>query len=415
MNAGLRLAGTAVAFSPDGSLLFSAGQNGILNADTGERLRLLLRLDFIASTVVYSPNGDHIAVAYSDGAVRLWNARTGVLERVLTTPPYRSTVQRNQLIYSPDGTLLTSEAPTAAFRWDVSSGQQVWSRLAEVTVGHRHLQIPCEAVSPDSGTLARAGQARGLIELRSATTGELLHFLTHPEPRGVMTLVFSPNGRVLAAGYETFWVRLWDVETGELLQSLEAAADDITAIAFSPNSNFLAAGGNYDPKVDLFDLRLCHSRTCALLGIGKPEASNSEGVDGEMKPESGPRPTVRLADHVGHITSIAYAPDGHTVATVASDATLNLWDPATGRLRATLLPLPAPDDTSSEDWIGYTPEGYYHGSPGAEQFLRWSVNGVHFPAELHAAARAGADHLRHALATPREEETNTHGHHVGAD
>ena len=49
---------------------------------------------------------------------------------------------------------------------------------------------------------------------------------------------------------------------------------------------------------------------------------------------------------------MAFSPDGKTLASASSDNTVRLWDVATGRCLAVLLPLP-------EGWVAFSPDGRY--------------------------------------------------------
>jgi hypothetical protein len=63
---------------------------------------------------------------------------------------------------------------------------------------------------------------------------------------------------------------------------------------------------------------------------------------------------------------------------------IKLWDAHSGQLLVTLLILPpGKEGEASLDWIAFTPEGYYDGSAGAGQFIRWRVGDQLLPAETY--------------------------------
>lgn len=72
----------------------------------------------------------------------------------------------------------------------------------------------------------------------------------------VQSLAFSPDGRLLATGssYENGLVRIWDVQTGELLRTLEGHLNGVSQVSFSPNSQFLASG-SYDGTLRIWGIR----------------------------------------------------------------------------------------------------------------------------------------------------------------
>ena len=74
------------------------------------------------------------------------------------------------------------------------------------------------------------------------------------------TLAFSPDGRTLASGSRDNTIRLWDVDTGRYLVTLQEHKGDVETLAFSPDGRTLASGGN-NKTLELWDtteLPRCH-------------------------------------------------------------------------------------------------------------------------------------------------------------
>ncbi len=102
------------------------------------------------------------------------------------------------------------------------------------------------AYSPDSKLLAVAA-ADGKIQLWDIASRTLIHKLTptgiHPMYGNPPVLVFSSDGQILASSlYQTLY--LWDLNTGELLDSFPGYVDGIYNVAFSPDGKFLLAAGH---------------------------------------------------------------------------------------------------------------------------------------------------------------------------
>jgi len=74
-----------------------------------------------------------------------------------------------------------------------------------------------------------------------------------------------------------------------------------------------------------------------------------------------------FAGHTGDILAIAAAPEAGLIATGSADRTLRLWDIDTGALIASVF-------VAGDDWIIWTPQGYYHASPGGDRLIGWHVN-----------------------------------------
>jgi WD40 repeat protein len=114
-------------------------------------------------------------------------------------------------------------------------------------------------------------------------------------------IVFSPDGRLIATGSTLGTVKLWDAATGELRLTLK---DSVSLQSFSPDGRWLAT-------------------------VGDQTAQVWDTVTGALK--------ARLVGHRGSIRSLDWSPDSRMVATGSGDWTVKLWNAETGDLKATLV------------------------------------------------------------------------------
>jgi hypothetical protein len=132
---------SAVAFSPDGSLLATAGNGDVVrfwDVVAGRTVGCLPRRIGRASSIAFSPDGSLLATAGAGNVTRLWDVATGGEVRAVTAQPARD------VAFSPDGRLLATAgggskpAPgvaaavatdTAAWLWDIATGRSA-GRLA---------------------------------------------------------------------------------------------------------------------------------------------------------------------------------------------------------------------------------------------------------------------------------------------
>lgn len=215
--------------------------------------------------------------------------------------------------FSPDGALVAvpvvNENDAALKLIDAATGDE---RPLQITV---EWDVAALTFSPDGGLLAfidgkpiaEAEVSFGHLRLIDVETGQERPTLIKDT---VYSLAFSPDGQTLAAvsnGGTT--VLLLDVESGQVRGTIDDFTALIAAVAFSPDSRLLAvAGGEFDHY--------------------PAPAYEIEAVQAELKifSAAGGKLLLALAGHRHLITSAAFSPDGHTLATGSWDRTVRLWE-----------------------------------------------------------------------------------------
>lgn len=388
---------TGLAFLPDGRVA-AGGRDGevqLLAAKDGVSAETEARVLPLSAARV-SPDGNFIASACSNGAINLWNARKGALQRAWRA---HDGVVRD-LAFSPDGTLLATAGNDRAVRlWDVPSG-----KLRRAITDFSG-PVTALAFSPDGKTLAAGGQ-RGegfaSVSLWSVGDGKLTQNLTESQGQ-IFTLAYAPDGSLAAAtGRGDSWgqILVWDAAGKLTMRNFLRGA---RSASVSPDGKKLIAGGAFMEEEDGFAssgdvMQVWNMRAGEMsreIVKKMPEArilSTAFSADsstmacasrnGVIRTWVDDKPTHTMSGHEGAVRSIAFLP-GQDKALVSAglDGTVRIWDAGTGRLRASLMVLPDDDDnnelpigrTLSPDWLALTPEGYYYGSPGADRYVQWRV------------------------------------------
>jgi WD40 repeat protein/serine/threonine protein kinase len=303
----------ALSFSPDGSTLAVAaeraedqrligGQITLWNVRTGRVDQTLAddKGNFVA--VAYMPSGKTLVTAvdspFEKGAPFLLDALTrGTRHEFQGQQGHVSSVT-----CSSDGRFIVSGSDDRTVRiWDAHSG----SLIGEKTLAGPIYTLAC---SPDSHLLAAGTVAPGRsIESGAVTVWDLTslrRLWTHPaHSNGVLTVAFTPDSRWVATGGNDGMVRVWNGSTGELLRVLDGVGDAVTALACAPGSGLMAAG------------------IAPRSGAGSVDQVHEIAV---WNLSSGLR-VKTLRGHRDLIDALAFSADGHILASGSRDTTLRLW------------------------------------------------------------------------------------------
>ena len=385
----------AVGFSTDGSRAVTGSFDHDLRlwrvADGNEIAHMTGHGDKVQSLAM-SPDGT-VASGDWSGEIWLWDARDGKFLRTLRTP----STGVGSLSFSADGRLLLAASGSVAGKdtatiYDTLS----WKQVSNYT-SHDNMVI-ATAFSPDGRWAATGGGDNMEVHLWDPHSGK-----PRPGPDGkpprlagqgltVWAAGFSADGRRVGWGNSGGWANPMD--RGPLEQALTLPLGAPAALAAAEAGVFRRAqasfggfslshrkGGAYggDAILDISK----DGRAVASIERGPTDGyqhrSYSFTPDGETVISGGSngwltaydRAGNRLGDFVGHegdIMAVAPSPDGRFLVSGAADQTVRLWSLKTRELLVTLF------CGADGEWVMWTPEGFYTGSPEGDDLVGWQIN-----------------------------------------
>ena len=367
---------TAVAFSRDGHRVATGSNRGAVqlwDADTAAPFGPTMNghKGFVQG-MVFSPDGRHLATSSLDGTLRLWSATIG--QPMRGPDPFLT-----QTAFSPDGQRVAAAGDTAIQQWDLTTGIALPPQLpgGEGTKWFSYVAANRMVTAAQDGTTQVVDDRTG----RPIAPPVSLSIAD-----GYNNFAASGDGRVIAAGQRSSGtVQLWDVATGKAVRQPitidtrndPVKQDALLALTLSPDGHRL--GGAYKGGPRLWNLDASQAGDALMVDPANPVnpimsvafsrdgdtlvAGSFESVELWDSANRRQFPGSPLRGHDGLVASVAFGV-GHQLASGGVDATLRLWDTATGK--PTAAPVVEPDSVVS---VALSPDGRLAASANADGSL----------------------------------------------
>jgi WD40 repeat protein len=270
---------SAVDWSPDGKLIATAGDPMQVTIWDSVSLSIRHQLnqgirDWGGDRITFSPDSQYLASGL--GAVNVWNVANGTLQATLVAPHITSHKSQyrgiESLCFSPDGRMLVvvytgDKQIVIAYR--IADGKVAWTYEPKLTLepqrtkGSPLLTTPLVFTPDGKRVIFCTGEWGGLkrlsrILLLDAESGKFLRSIDDIHMNDTTALALSRDGKWVATGTSTGEkyqrtdkkthqvvtfdnndpVRIWDVETGELVRELPVHSR-VWSLAFSRDGKYL--------------------------------------------------------------------------------------------------------------------------------------------------------------------------------
>jgi WD40 repeat protein len=296
------------------------------------------------TALAFSPDNSEVAASgYHE--INLWKAADGALTRRL-----RGLSERTyDIAYSPDGKwLATASGDPGQF-----GAAKIWT--AEPNGGGKPVRDLVEspdcvfavAFSPDSKLVAAAGADRA-IRIWEVESGKLLATI-EDHADWIFDIAFTPDGKRLASASRDKTSKVFDVEKKESLVTFPSHAQTVYAVCFALDGKSIATGGE-DNQIRIWNPDADGKQIRNIGGFGGPVFRLQFHPDGKRLIACSADKTVRvfvdfapkltLSGHQDWIYTFALSGDGKTVASGSWDGEVRLWNLDDGKPISTILAAP---------------------------------------------------------------------------
>ncbi len=377
---------STVAFSPSNPIVATGGWDGLIklwDINSSTQINIFNGHDYLVTSLAFSSNGNFLASGSWDNTVKLWNVKTGQLIQQFDG----HTDHVNSVALSPDDLTIASGSGDKTIRlWNTTKDLSISSLFGKEkdaqpdlfsTLQGRASAINSASLSSD-GKYIVSGHDNSAINLWNLETGQrVISYSEHED--AVMSVDFSPsNSNLLASGSRDQTIKFWNTSDEHTVQTFTGHNNEVSSLSFSPSGDELVSGG-LDASTKIWQIQSGQM----LQSIDEEFSSRvitatAYSPDGSKIAIATEYGTVKLLDAITgavllsgrvrdfKIKSITFSPDGSILASSSWDGLINLWDVESGQeLRSYKV-----HTTWGSDSIAFSPDGKTIASGGGDQTIK---------------------------------------------
>lgn len=311
------------------------------------------------TTVAWSPAGDVVASGDEYGNVSIWKPSTG--ETLVSLSLHQPTgAQHHDLLtgayssiqslsWSPNGQQLAiAKSNGILFIWDIR-------KRAVILTYENYMNTGITAWSPNGKYIATSNNGLDMQIWDAGTTRQVADLCLPVHANSIFAFTWSPDSRYIATGSPSAMLVFYDTATGKQVYKYDyikyQTIEDVSVAAWSPNGKFIVVGGRYGvinnddlnnnvaglmvfPAMkDTYDASLSYDNyswwvsTVEWSPDSKFIASASRDTTVQVWDVSTGQANLTYTGHTGVVNAVSWSPDGQLIASGSDDGTVQVWKP----------------------------------------------------------------------------------------
>ena len=360
---------SSVAFSPDDKKIVTASYDGtikIWDVETGEELITSEKVGESLTSANFSPDGKYVISSFYDGTISIWDVETG--KEIEKHFGHQSKV--NYVNFSNDGKRLVSVSDDETIRlWNVEkfNGSNI------ITTNNYLSNID---ISPDRNQIVTMFDDTTLIVVNLETKDRVMTLNLQNKYWRHNPVAFSPDGKKIVANYDDYVLKIYDVESGEVLDTLIGHDYDAYSASFNPDGSKVACvlmnsrfGVWNEDGIDTVINRYQSLSDAIYSPDGKNILLASTNSNIDVLDSDTYEYLFSLKGHKNSVNTISFSPDGKNLVSGASDNMVKIWDYDRADEQMTLI-----GHTDPILCVRYSPDGKYIVSSSNDKTIRiWNA------------------------------------------
>jgi WD40 repeat protein len=306
----------------------------------------------VISAMAFSPDGSMLAVSGYHEILLHKPDGSGLIARLIGESP-----RIESLAFSKDGKELAACGGAPAEFGQV----QIWDPIAHKAIKTFDIssdELYGVSFAPDEKSVAFGGADKIVHRISLDTGKEMLDFRAHAD--WVLGTKFTHDGKQLVSCSRDKEMKLIDLETGRFIDDINNPVEACISLAIHPKEEQILYGGELG-TAKLYRISDNQGRTSgrndtnllqtfarqpgpvSAVAFSPDGATVALGSVGEVtiySASDGNKLVSRLSGFAGPVYAVAYSPNGLAVAAGGSDGVVRLFDPKTGALQQHFIPVP---------------------------------------------------------------------------